>query len=175
LPVNSITAIWQALSGAVQMPKQMLMVTVMICWTGCYMLNSGFKDRSWIKTIKDYTVSRISYDLNGNLKNMWQRGDTSPGLPSDIDKLKYTYQTGTNRLIKVEDAGANVASYPDFKNNATNTEEYDYDANGNMIRDDNKNITTIAYNYLNKPGVITTSQGTLYYVYDALGNLLENE
>jgi RHS repeat-associated protein len=132
-----------------------------------------FKGASWIKTIKDYTVSKISYDLNGNLKNMWQRGGTSPGLPSDVDKLSYTYQTGTNRLIKVEDAGVNVASYPDFKNNATNAQEYGYDVNGNMIRDDNKGITAIVYNHLNKPSTITTTDGTLYYVYDALGSLLE--
>ena len=55
-----------------------------------------------------------------------------------------------------------------FKSN-----EYVYDANGNLIKDLNKNITSITYNYLNLPNIITFADGnTITYDYDANGSKL---
>jgi len=130
------------------------------------------KGTGWSKLVKDYSVSKISYDLNGNLKNMWQRGGHFPGAPQDIDKLSYKYEPNSNKLIQVEDAGVNISSLPDFKNAVTSAIEYEYDPNGNLTYDANKNIS-ISYNYLNQPDIISTNSGNLYFVYDSKGNLLE--
>ena len=42
------------------------------------------------------------------------------------------------------------------------------------IKDNNKNISSIVYNYLNLPATIAiNSKGTISYVYDAAGNKLQ--
>ncbi len=52
----------------------------------------------------------------------------------------------------------------------------DYDANGNMVRDDNRGIVHIDYNVLNLPQTISFFSGDrLDYVYDALGTKLAVE
>jgi len=130
----------------------------------------------WVKTATDYTMSNVTYDLNGNIKTMNQRG-TEPGssTPENMDVLTYTYTANSNQLLKVEDGvpAANTALLPDFKNHANTATEYTYDVNGNMLSDGNRKISAITYNILNKPEKITvTGLGTIDYLYDALGNRL---
>jgi len=133
---------------------------------------------SWGKTT-DYTASKMTYDDNGNILSMSQKvTNPSTGINSDMDILTYGYSPNSNKLIKVTDAATSDASLPDFKDGANNAEEYRYDANGNLIADDNKSISSISYNYLNKPGKITvtgTNAGTITYIYDALGNKLRKK
>ncbi len=89
-----------------------------------------------------------------------------------MDVLTYQYTPNSNQLQSVEDAGVPLNGLPDFRNGISAATEYFYDLNGNMTRDDNKGLT-ISYNYLNKPAVISvTGKGTIYYTYDAGGNLL---
>jgi RHS repeat-associated protein len=46
--------------------------------------------------------------------------------------------------------------------------------NGNLILDNNKQISSITYNYLNLPSVVTVAgKGTITYTYDAAGNKLK--
>src|SRR5690554_706752 len=60
-----------------------------------------------------------------------------------------------------------------FVGGANVDNEYVYDASGNQIKDLNKNITSITYNYLNLPNIITFADGnTIAYDYDANGNKL---
>lgn len=132
---------------------------------------------SYSKNVTDYTVSNITYDKNGNLLSMDQRGVGGVGMtPLDMDKLTYSYKDGTNELIKIEDAGDNNTTLPDFKNLSLLNEEYDYDDNGNLTLDLNKNISSITYNIINRPATITvTGKGTVKYVYDALGNKIQKK
>ena len=52
--------------------------------------------------------------------------------------------------------------------------DYTYDVNGNLALDNNKKISSITYNHLNLPSVITvTGKGTVAYTYDAAGNKLK--
>ena len=83
----------------------------------------------------------------------------------------YQYDTNIkNKLIKVTDATANTEG---FKDGADTTEEYGYDPNGNMTRDDNKNIQSIVYNHLNLPTKIVFQNGgdfpSISYLYTATG------
>ena len=72
---------------------------------------------------------------NGEIQGLQRYGN---GL---IDNLTYTYSG--NQLTKVEDATGNTAG---FSNGASAANEYTYDNNGNLTKDSNKNISTIAYN-----------------------------
>src|SRR5690606_25930783 len=54
--------------------------------------------------------------------------------------------------------------------------EYGYDANGNMVRDENKNISYIRYNILNLPDSIAIAgEGYILYRYSAAGAKLRKE
>ncbi len=53
---------------------------------------------------------------------------------------------------------------------------YTYDVNGNITADPYRSITSITYNYFNKPETITKSDGNkVIFVYDANGGLLTKE
>ena len=133
---------------------------------------------TWEKTYMDFSVNSIGYDLNGNITGLNQNGFVLGGQPN-IDNLAYHYQNAenSNRLQYVVDASNNATSkigdfhYP-TATKTSSTNDYAYDYNGNLTSDVNKGITSIAYNVLNLPKVITFSKGTITYVYDASGNKL---
>ncbi|MEQ8425518.1 MAG: hypothetical protein RIA63_12465, partial [Cyclobacteriaceae bacterium] len=117
----------------------------------------------------------MTYDVNGNMMSL-KRYDDNKGFSglnvthsaSLIDSLTYTYATG-NKLSKVEDATSDVKG---FSNGSTATTEYEYDTNGNLTKDLNKDISSITYNILGKPAVITFSGSptrTITYTYDEIG------
>ncbi len=124
----------------------------------------------------DFSMTNMSYDANGNIMTMNQKGLKINSSPL-IDQLAYTYQANSNKLSKVVDAVVDKDSkLGDFKYDPATkgTTDYSYDANGNLISDANKKISNITYNYLNLPSVITvTGKGTITYTYDAAGNKLK--
>src|SRR5438093_10859871 len=99
-----------------------------------------------------------------------------------IDQLTYTHLPNSNKLLNVLDKVNDVQTkLGDFRasaaymnalggNKITNALDYSYDDNGNLKQDNNKDIASITYNYLNLPEVITTAKGTITYTYDATGN-----
>lgn len=131
----------------------------------------------WINYEYNYTAANISYDLNGNISGMKQWGpNSSPGSPPIlIDELAYGYASNTNQLARVHDyvSPATTQPLPDFKNHVQSHQEYDYDENGNMVSDANKDAA-IDYNYLNKPEKVSVNlKGNITYVYDATGTRLQ--
>ncbi len=121
----------------------------------------------------NYNVSGISYDKMGNILTLERQGHTNSGATtfSTMDDLTYTYDSG-NQLMKVADAAA-IDGFG-FKDDAVNTaadtvNDYTYDANGNMLTDTNKGITSITYNHLNLPTQVTLASGNIQYIYDATG------
>ena len=128
--------------------------------------NSG----SWSGQEYDqYSVSNLSYDLNGNIKTLDRRGPDDPG--GYIDRLTYAYHG--NQLIAVEDAVPTHYNY-DFRNGVvySGADEYAYDANGNMTRDDNKGIT-VTYNELNLPTEVDFgNDNRIEWIYSASGEKL---
>src|SRR5690606_41357175 len=93
--------------------------------------------------------------------------------PINMDILTYTYQDGnnnSNRLMKVTDA-ASVGASQGFNNgNSGTSNDYTYDSNGNMLSDLNKDITSITYNFLNLPELITFGTGNwIEYIYSTAG------
>ena len=129
---------------------------------------------AWDSAYINYTASNLSYDANGNILTMNQKGFTVGGS-SLIDQLTYTYIASTNKLSQVNDAVNNPTStLGDFHYAGTKqATDYSYDGNGNLNLDNNKAISIIAYNYLNLPQQVTvTAKGTISYTYDATGNKL---
>ncbi len=118
-----------------------------------------------------YNVQNIEYDKMGNITQLIRLGITTDNPQSRIDDLSYTYFSGTNRLASVSDAGDNLQG---FKDGNTTGNDYAYDANGNMIVDENKKIQEIKYNHLNLPTEIKINySNSIKYIYDANGNKLE--
>lgn len=131
-----------------------------------------------------------SYDDNGNILKMKQYG-LKVTSSSVIDDLSYTYNTRSNKLKNVIDANNEPATVlGDFRSSqtymtalggtkTTAAVDYEYDPNGNLKKDLNKDIDdasiqAIQYNYLNLPWkVVVKNKGTIIYIYDAAGNKLE--
>jgi RHS repeat-associated protein len=149
-------------------------------WSSQYSIDSKFNENA-------------TYDLRGNItalnRNGWTTGVMVPvstpyyntalltGVFTTVDQLAYTYANNKNKLIKVTDAPANLGHGFLSVSAAANagTTHYAYDDNGNLIRDDNKGITNITYNYLNLPMVITFTNiasgqpRRIEFIYDATG------
>ena len=160
------------------------------------LVNASFTEKkitggAWSSAEMDFTVSgnssRITYDLNGNLLNMLQKGVIPGSAPQWLDKLSYEYELHSNKVSKVTDGMTNVGVNglsSDFKDGANGTNpDYVYDDNGNLVIDLNKNAKDlgnvvgangIKYNVLSKPEQIRIAgKGTIQIVYGADGRKLQ--
>ncbi len=119
----------------------------------------------------DYDMS-ATYDANGNILTLNRKGRVL-NTAEDIDLLSYTYAANSNQLTKVTDTG-DAYDIGDFKDGTNTGDDYSYDANGNLTKDENKDITAISYNQLNLPELITfTGNRSISFVYDAAGIKLQ--
>ena len=113
------------------------------------------------------------YDKMGNILGLKRYGQTSATGYDVIDDLSLSY--AGNRLKKVTDRSATPAFNNgfEFKDGIDLPTEYEYDENGNLTKDLNKNITAIQYNCLNLPGRVMFANGnSISYLYDAAGRKL---
>lgn len=115
-----------------------------------------------------YSEKDYKYDLNGNIRSLKRYG----GGGVVMDNLGYDYGEGasrSNRLLKVSDVTGASKSLG-FVDGLNTSNDYTYDANGNMVTDANKSVS-ITYNMLNLVSSVTRglSSSTLGYVYDATG------
>ena len=127
----------------------------------------------WDANPGKYDEKEIEYDKNGNILTLKRTGPTRTDHYETIDDLHYVYDG--NRLRSVQDNAAAPASGLGFVDLSASGDEYGYDANGNLTRDDNKGITSIVYNYLNLPVEIhfdNTGNNKILYLYDADGTKL---
>ncbi|MGI4733612.1 MAG: leucine-rich repeat domain-containing protein [Janthinobacterium lividum] len=144
---------------------------------------------AWNQELDNYRLSFVSYDDNGNINTLRRRGllqnatHTAGQQYGAVDNLTYAYQG--NRLQAVEDAvsgnqlphpatyhGAPTSLAGDFQEASVHlSQEYGYDANGNLTQDKNKGITGITYNHLNLPRQIHFGAGadSVVFRYTASG------
>ncbi len=122
-----------------------------------------------------FSVGINGYDKNGNIQGIFRQGHIveNPDINTStdfglMDNLGYNYYPNSNKLQSVQELIGGNATYG-FKDGATQTIEYNYDANGNMQVDENKGITNISYNHLNLPTTITVNGQNISYIYDATG------
>lgn len=127
----------------------------------------------------NFDENNLSYDLNGNIKTLSRRSfdfDVTHAAFA-MDNLSYDYGTGngtSNKLLKVTDAADKTKGF--VEPTSTTGNDYAYDANGNMILDQNKGITAIAYNHLNLPRQVNKgATDYIVYTYDAGGRKLTQQ
>ena len=113
------------------------------------------------------------YDKMGNILGLKRYGQTSATGYDVIDDLSLSY--AGNPLKKVADRSGTSAFNNgfEFKDGIDLPTEYEYDENGNLTKDLNKNITAIQYNCLNLPSRVMFANGnSISYLYDAAGRKL---
>ena len=116
----------------------------------------------------DYLYSEIfSYDRNGNITDLYRFDENDL-----VDVLDFTYNG--NKITSISDYAANYIPSVNTKHyrNLLNAQtEFEYDRNGNMIKDLDRNICKIRYNVLNLPDIIQFRNGNqIAHTYDASGN-----
>ncbi|MGH2563373.1 MAG: DUF6443 domain-containing protein, partial [Ginsengibacter sp.] len=169
---NIVGSIWKSKGDGVARKYDFVYDNVNRLSSAAFLQNTA--GSAWDKTYLDFSTSNLTYDANGNILTMSQRGFKINGSAL-IDSLKYTYQTTSNKLSKVDDfANDALSKLGDFHYTGTKgSYDYTYDGNGNLVLDNNKAISAIIYNYLNLPNAVTvTAKGTITYTYDATGNKL---
>ena len=114
-----------------------------------------------------YYSENFTYDAHGNIAtfNRWDDYDV-------IDNLYLTYNG--NQLMRAEDTWETFNyEAKEYHNNNTSSDDFAYDANGNMIYDKDRGISAIRYNLLNLPDTIQFANGNqIVHRYDAAGNRL---
>jgi RHS repeat-associated protein len=103
-----------------------------------------------------------TYDVNGNIAGLNRNGNDNLTTVS-IDNLGYTYNG--NQLVKVDDTAPTVSKNQGFKDGTNSGNDYEYDANGNLTIDRNKNIT-VTYNAIDLPEQVTFADNSkIIYTY----------
>jgi RHS repeat-associated protein len=134
---------------------------------------SGFDKSAGV----DFSVSNLSYDINGNILSMKQRA-LGANTSRTIDSLIYSYRYSgvSNKLQGVTDGSNDPNSLLGdfhFNPNGKGSVDYTFNANGYLLSDYNRGVDTIIYNYLDlTEQVHVKGKGTVRYVYDALGGKL---
>ena len=123
--------------------------------------------------INRFNEQVTGYDKMGNILGLKRYGQTSATGYDVIDDLSLSYVG--NRLKKVADRSGTSAFNNgfEFKDGVDLSTEYEYDENGNLTKDLNKNKTAIQYNCLNLPSRVMFANGnSISYLYDAAGRKL---
>jgi len=118
-------------------------------------------------TFNQYNTA-YTYDGNGNIKTLTRNGLTQSGTFGQIDDLDYTY-ANDGALTNLSESSEQTNG---FKSKTVGgAGAYTYDSNGNMITDAHKGVT-VEYNFLNLPTKVTKAEGTIEWIYDAVGSKL---
>jgi len=135
--------------------------------------SASYGESGSLQTNKNRYNTSYTYDKNGNILTLTRKGLQDGGSYGFNDNLSFTY-TG-NQVTKVEDSANDPTYYNvfNFKDGASQENEYTYDKNGNMTKDLNKNISSIQYNSLNLPANISSDNRIIVsYTYNASGEKL---
>lgn len=139
--------------------------------------NAIYQKPDQANAVTDSYNENMTYDKNGNIKDLKRYGDfDDPVSTMQIDNLGYSYPADSNRLMKVTDTTNNTGGFKDDSSGGNDAnDDYVYDANGNMISDENKGITNVSYNHLNLPIeiVFTGTNKKINYLYTATGVKVE--
>ena len=117
-----------------------------------------------------------SYDANGNITFLTRKDDAGTTLDDftyNYENTANTYAKNTNKLRSVSDA-VTASSYDGDIENGQASENYSYDAIGNLIKDEQEEIEEITWTVYGKIKTITrTTSSTkpdLEFYYDPSGN-----
>lgn len=141
--------------------------------------------------LADQYRERISYDPNGNIRTYIRNGANAANMPLAMDNLYYQYEKNTNgqivsnklRYVQDEALAGNYTEDIDSQTPLNRlqaegdigllqaSDNFGYDAIGNLIKDSKENISGIEWNVYGKIAQISKTDGTsIKYTYDAAGN-----
>ena len=115
-----------------------------------------------------YNTENFVYDAHGNITHLsrWDDHDV-------MDHMSISYRGNQIKSVEDEYDAYNYSTKQYHDNNMTGN-DFAYDANGNMIYDQDRCIAAIRYNLLNLPDTIQFTNGNqIVHRYDAAGNRLE--
>lgn len=137
--------------------------------------NLNTSTNTWVPTLLPDFKESVSYDADGNILTYKRNGNnTFSGKPIEMDNLTYTYKPGTNKLDYVSDQVPATNYGNDI--DAQLAGNYNYDAIGNMVKDNAEGITDIKWTVYGKIKAISKSNGTtINYTYDAAGNRISKD
>ncbi len=128
-------------------------------------------------SVTDSYREKLVYDKGGNITTLQRNGnlDSNGAFVNQIDFLTYSYNG--NRLMKVLDSTNSPQGFDDdsILGLIDLVDDYAYDSNGNMTKDENKGITAISYNHLNLPTFINFGLNKIEYQYNAAGQKLQKK
>jgi RHS repeat-associated protein len=115
--------------------------------------------------------ARYSYDLNGNITELYRNAPDDDGNTCLLDELAMTYNG--NQLLQVDNNSDDDDITDGVRYNGGNL--LTYDENGCLTKDMDKNISSIQYNSLNLPTYMKLSIASAHvsYKYDSKGNKLQ--
>ncbi|MCB4797229.1 RHS repeat-associated core domain-containing protein [Neotamlana laminarinivorans] len=97
----------------------------------------------------EYNVSDVTYDANGNIRTL-NRNKNGDATSNAMDQLTYAYNPQKpNQLLRVDDAVGQVLANTDI--NDQDGENYEYNQIGQLIKNNEENITYI----YNASGLVT--------------------
>ena len=153
------------------MDKIRIYIALLFCQAISFILPVLAQDNTGNNSNRYNTL--YSYDCMGNITSLSRNGLLDDGSYGLIDDLTLTYDG--NQLMAVSDDGDDPTynNAWNFMDGSDSEIEYEYDANGNVTKDLNRNILSIQYNTLNLPSVIEFAGGkTIKYTYSADGHKL---
>ena len=123
-----------------------------------------------------YFNENFTYDKQGNILTLQRKKDN---VFIDDLTLHYSNNEKSNQLEWIDDreVSLGLSTVKQYQNKSTATSgEFAHDANGNMIKDLDRNIGAIQYNILNLPDIIQFKNGNqIKNTYDADGHKLGTE
>ncbi|NJS42112.1 hypothetical protein HC766_07795 [Candidatus Gracilibacteria bacterium] len=115
-----------------------------------------------------------TYDANGNILTLQRYGKTGTNTFGLVDNLTYGYLSNGNKLLKIDDSVSGNAFANDFRDVSGN--DYSFSVDGKMLKDGNKGITSIRYNYLD---LVSSSRfannDSVSYWYSSTGNRIQRK
>ena len=138
------------------------------------LIASAYAEGTDMSQNKDrYSEYIPQYSPNGSIERLQRYGKKNNGSFGIIDDLTYQYRG--NQIQSISDKAGSLlydGSF-DFKDGASESTEYFYNANGALTKDLNKGISKIKYDVLDNLSCITFNNGfKTKYVYDAGGSKL---
>jgi RHS repeat-associated protein len=121
----------------------------------------------------NYYNEEITYGESGNILHLLRNGSSmESGAPQAIDDLEYSYDG--YKAKEVQDLIAvGQSTYDGFIDGTNSGVDYTYDDSGNLINDENKDLT-LDYNALNLPYSERKSSGEyITNIYDATGRKIQ--
>lgn len=136
----------------------------------------NYSGGTWTTLLSGDYSTGYDYDPNGNITNLIRNTFNTSGNAA-MDDLSYNYSynatspMNNNKLLSVDEAVTDgFASLGDIRYANNNTNDYSYDASGNLTEDERNGIISIEWTADGKIEKINYPDKYIAFLYDGMGN-----